>query len=526
MVLINGVKYACERCIRGHRVTTCTHTDQPLTMIKPKGRPASQCHHCREQRKNKNLHVSCTCGKKGKSPGMHLASCACHKNTHCTCASNLANGSTKSRPIGSKMELSRRRSLLERSASDISLPLETSPSSATINNNSSSQSVSANQSYVNVHSAGNYGNTNTGTATSQYNSDHSSQGDTAPPAPIDSHYVIEDVLVPFDGGLGLFDLFSPSPDISRSNSKMKTMDGVNSEPGVTPTNHPANISTPSTSDMDLSDNMFPLFPLVGTCSFDTTNKPLSRTDVGYKSPPTKPQGSHSSQSQAQTQQQPQPGQSQSYTSHYQPIRPKRPESVLSIASTSSTATNMSKTADGHQNQPFGTSAAFPPTSYSSSSFDLSTINSNNHKATNGNMDLTEDYSDRFGGISDNYKEPTIYQPQTQQPLADLNNLFGEDHDLHLEQYASFLGGTRQSSSSQDVLRKSSVSPTSAHDLASMEHKVPTQSRSPPSPHFPKQQDGKPQGSPFSEFGSLPMFNDITSPLKFETVQENSAFEYK
>ena len=86
MVLINGVKYACERCIRGHRVTTCIHTDQPLTMIKPKGRPASQCLHCREQRKMKNVHISCTCNKKGKSPGTHLALCPCNKNTHCTCA--------------------------------------------------------------------------------------------------------------------------------------------------------------------------------------------------------------------------------------------------------------------------------------------------------------------------------------------------------------------------------------------------------------------------------------------------------
>ncbi|RKP30063.1 copper-fist-domain-containing protein, partial [Metschnikowia bicuspidata] len=61
MVLLNGVKYACDRCIRGHRVSSCTHTDKPLTMIKPKGRPASQCSHCREQRKIKNSHSSCSC---------------------------------------------------------------------------------------------------------------------------------------------------------------------------------------------------------------------------------------------------------------------------------------------------------------------------------------------------------------------------------------------------------------------------------------------------------------------------------
>ena len=65
-MLIKGVKYACERCIRGHRVTTCTHSNEPLTMIKPKGRPVTQCQHCRENRKSKNLHVTCSCGKRVK----------------------------------------------------------------------------------------------------------------------------------------------------------------------------------------------------------------------------------------------------------------------------------------------------------------------------------------------------------------------------------------------------------------------------------------------------------------------------
>ncbi|EDO17787.1 hypothetical protein Kpol_541p30 [Vanderwaltozyma polyspora DSM 70294] len=68
MVLINGVKYACERCIRGHRVTTCTHTDQPLMMIKPKGRPSTTCDLCKELRKNKKALINspnaiCTCGR-------------------------------------------------------------------------------------------------------------------------------------------------------------------------------------------------------------------------------------------------------------------------------------------------------------------------------------------------------------------------------------------------------------------------------------------------------------------------------
>lgn len=68
MVLINGIKYACERCIRGHRVTTCNHTDQPLMMIKPKGRPSTTCAYCKELRKNKTATPlgTCTCGRQEK----------------------------------------------------------------------------------------------------------------------------------------------------------------------------------------------------------------------------------------------------------------------------------------------------------------------------------------------------------------------------------------------------------------------------------------------------------------------------
>ena len=52
MVLINDKKYACATCIKGHRVSGCTHTDRSLFEVKKKGRPATQCPHCRDKRKN------------------------------------------------------------------------------------------------------------------------------------------------------------------------------------------------------------------------------------------------------------------------------------------------------------------------------------------------------------------------------------------------------------------------------------------------------------------------------------------
>ncbi|TXT14135.1 uncharacterized protein COLE_00328 [Cutaneotrichosporon oleaginosum] len=66
MVLINDKKYACATCIKGHRVSGCTHTDRPLFEVKKKGRPATQCQFCREKRKGGSsagsVHTKCTCG--------------------------------------------------------------------------------------------------------------------------------------------------------------------------------------------------------------------------------------------------------------------------------------------------------------------------------------------------------------------------------------------------------------------------------------------------------------------------------
>ncbi|KAJ7594355.1 hypothetical protein C8J56DRAFT_435061 [Mycena floridula] len=61
MVLIDSIKYACETCIKGHRSSACKHTSRPLFEIQRKGRPVTQCEHCRELRKTKQVHVKCIC---------------------------------------------------------------------------------------------------------------------------------------------------------------------------------------------------------------------------------------------------------------------------------------------------------------------------------------------------------------------------------------------------------------------------------------------------------------------------------
>ncbi|KAF8060960.1 hypothetical protein FPV67DRAFT_315623 [Lyophyllum atratum] len=64
MVYVNSKKFACESCIKGHRSSSCHHSDRPLFEIKKKGRPVSQCEKCRELRQSKRVHSKCTCNEK------------------------------------------------------------------------------------------------------------------------------------------------------------------------------------------------------------------------------------------------------------------------------------------------------------------------------------------------------------------------------------------------------------------------------------------------------------------------------
>ncbi|CUM66343.1 uncharacterized protein PRCAT00004006001 [Priceomyces carsonii] len=406
MVLINGVKYACERCIRGHRVTTCTHTDQPLTMIKPKGRPASQCQHCREQRKHKSLHVSCMCGKKGKSPAVHQASCACHKNSHCTCSSS---GTKKNEKVKKKVV----KSMSDANIKGLGNKAELSDSSTT---------------------------------NGLYN-------------PLNSEYVFEDVLIPFETGNGLFDLFSQS-DRSDLNVNLNGSSEVQYSASISPTGsstsnfnnnsapNPVGISRSNSGlskdegrekeKVELMNKMFPLFPLVGSGNLDDNqSRPLlalpeqgqlglsrgasnSSTDTKTHSPDQNGNNPFSSFGTIE----PKPIKAGStHSHHYQPIRPKRPESVLSMASTSSTATNASRNFDSISNLTNlpnqSNSSAFPPSGPSEwNKSDLSL-----------NYTMNEDLFD--GSIfNDNYTLQLEEYKQLVSPLSDSRSLTNNEiqHD--------------------------------------------------------------------------------------------------
>ncbi|KKK18634.1 hypothetical protein AOCH_007408 [Aspergillus ochraceoroseus] len=101
-MLIDGEKWACEACVRGHRVSSCHHSDRPLTHINKKGRPVSQCPHCRGLRKSRTTHTKCECGDKKKNSHKNdldpnaadkrdlkqdsRPRCGCTHGQRCTCA--------------------------------------------------------------------------------------------------------------------------------------------------------------------------------------------------------------------------------------------------------------------------------------------------------------------------------------------------------------------------------------------------------------------------------------------------------
>ena len=66
LAAFHAVSYS-ESCIKGHRSSSCHHSDRPLFEIKKKGRPVSQCEKCRELRQSKKIHSKCTCNPKPDS---------------------------------------------------------------------------------------------------------------------------------------------------------------------------------------------------------------------------------------------------------------------------------------------------------------------------------------------------------------------------------------------------------------------------------------------------------------------------
>ncbi|CAH7672419.1 copper fist DNA binding domain-containing protein, partial [Phakopsora pachyrhizi] len=54
-------KFACQACVKGHKSSSCNHTNRKLTKISKKGRPPTQCIRFRELRRTNKIHSMCMC---------------------------------------------------------------------------------------------------------------------------------------------------------------------------------------------------------------------------------------------------------------------------------------------------------------------------------------------------------------------------------------------------------------------------------------------------------------------------------
>jgi len=100
-MIIDGLKFSCETCIRGHRAAGCEHFDRPLQQISIEGRPVSQCNHCRSLRQSRSVHTKCICAIAARkethdTPGTKR--CRCCEGDTCICASASSQSDTKLLP--------------------------------------------------------------------------------------------------------------------------------------------------------------------------------------------------------------------------------------------------------------------------------------------------------------------------------------------------------------------------------------------------------------------------------------------
>lgn len=379
----------------------------------------------------KNVHISCTCNKKGKPPGAHLALCPCNKSTHCTCACVSSK----------KLEKSKKKTLRNHSDSDAALL----PDGLGVNLPNNDDSLNAN-------------------------------------------YVFEDIPENLDSNSGLFDLFSNQTDqfiLAQQINLQQFLDVPNSASSSPVPSSSSNVALSSATPQELQQTiktnttpgkegrrvageevMFPLFPLVGSCSFDDSESRPLLTLPGTQHP--KPTAPNSGQYAA---------------------RPKRPESVLSMASNSSTATNQSRLNvqlesyfNGHSGPIQSNSAAFPPS-------------------------LPENASE--GGPN----EPELSDRMFEEAEFFDQNPFNETHELRLNEYEKFIGAINsQPGQRVGYMENQLTSIPQAHNYSpSNEPSV----GSAPVAIKPDQQEQY-----TIDFGGGHMFNDLLVPIKFETKDVN------
>ncbi|KAJ7226115.1 hypothetical protein GGX14DRAFT_556863 [Mycena pura] len=103
MMLASRLDQSNESCIKGHRSSSCHHTDRPLFEIKKKGRPVSQCDKCRQLRQSRRVHSKCNCPQdEAPSRGLLLPSSSTKSRRYIPITPSLPNGLRDALPASSR----------------------------------------------------------------------------------------------------------------------------------------------------------------------------------------------------------------------------------------------------------------------------------------------------------------------------------------------------------------------------------------------------------------------------------------
>ncbi|KAJ7354019.1 hypothetical protein DFH08DRAFT_673676, partial [Mycena albidolilacea] len=93
--------FSSESCIKGHRSSSCHHSDRPLFEVPRKGRPVSQCAKCRELRKSRRMHSKCECTQEERLARGTLLPSSTKSRRYLPIAPALPNGLRDAQPVAS-----------------------------------------------------------------------------------------------------------------------------------------------------------------------------------------------------------------------------------------------------------------------------------------------------------------------------------------------------------------------------------------------------------------------------------------
>lgn len=107
MILVDGEKYACQQCIRGHRSSTCKHIQRPLVLVRSRGRPLTDSFQriaiFAEEVQDENEKNKMLAKEKGTTKNL-IAAKKCDDNSNSCCSKKTLEDTSVPRSFSEKKE--------------------------------------------------------------------------------------------------------------------------------------------------------------------------------------------------------------------------------------------------------------------------------------------------------------------------------------------------------------------------------------------------------------------------------------